>query len=161
MAFCKISLERTSNNLACALQCFFCLFCACFVLLKTGHSNRNLTKKGLKIESFLQKTKKFFAFFFVRSPSKVTNFNNSPMLSPFENFSLDILNSEQKPSVKKTGRPGRSSGNDLKICRSGWVEKILTGFISVLLYVYAFSMFSTMPITAFLVLRVLVKFSQK
>ena len=44
---------------------------------------------------------------------------------------------------------------------TGRVEKILIGFISVLLYVYAFSMFSTMPITAFLVLRVLVKFSQK
>ena len=53
LAFCKISLERTSNNLACALQFFLCLFCARFVLLKTGHLNRNLTKKGLKIESFL------------------------------------------------------------------------------------------------------------
>ena len=53
LAFCKISLERTYNNLACALQCFLCLFCARFALLKIGHSNRNLTKKGLKIESFL------------------------------------------------------------------------------------------------------------
>ena len=50
---CKISLERTFNNLACALQFFLCLFCARFVLLKTGHSNRNLTKNGLKIESCL------------------------------------------------------------------------------------------------------------
>ena len=32
-----------------ALQCFLCLFCARFALLKTGHSNRNLIKKGLKI----------------------------------------------------------------------------------------------------------------
>ena len=69
LAFCKISLERTSNNLACALQFFLCLFCARCVLLKTGHSNRNLTKKGLKIESF----------FFLRPPSKVTNFNTTPM----------------------------------------------------------------------------------
>ena len=53
LAFCKISLERTSNYLACALEFFLCLFCARFVLLKTGHSSRNLTKKGLKIESFL------------------------------------------------------------------------------------------------------------
>ena len=65
LAFYKISLERTSNNLACALQCFLCLFCARFALLKIGHSNRNLTKKGLKIESFLKKkTQRFFAFFF-------------------------------------------------------------------------------------------------
>ena len=27
---------------------------------------------------------------------------------PFENFSLDTLKSEQKLSVKKNGRPGRS-----------------------------------------------------
>ena len=79
LAFRIISLERTSNNLACALQCFLCLFCPRFALLKTGHSNRNLTKKGLKIESFLQKTQKFFCVFFLRPPSKVTNFNTSPM----------------------------------------------------------------------------------
>ena len=76
-----MSLERTSNNLACGFQCFSCLFCARFALLKTGHSNQNLTKKGLKIKSFLQKTLKFFGC---------------------ERFSLDTLNSEQKPSVKKT-----------------------------------------------------------
>ena len=34
-----ISLERTSNNLACALQFFVCLFCARFALLKKGLSN--------------------------------------------------------------------------------------------------------------------------
>ena len=37
---------------------------------------------------------------------EVTNFNTSPMPFLFENFSLDILNIEQKPV--KTGRPGRS-----------------------------------------------------
>ena len=54
LAFHKISLERTSNHLACALQCFLCLFWARFALLNTGLSNRNLTKNGLKIETFLQ-----------------------------------------------------------------------------------------------------------
>ena len=68
LAFCKISLERTSNNLACALQCFFCLFCARFALLKTGHSKRNLNNNGLKIQSFLQKTEKFFFLFFSEIP---------------------------------------------------------------------------------------------
>ena len=45
----------------------------------------------------------------------------------FENFSLDALNSEQKPSAKIIGRPGRSetscellpTGVDFKIYRSG------------------------------------------
>ena len=102
LAFCKISLERTSNNLVCALQCFLCLFWAHFALLKTVLSNRNLTKKGLKIESFLQKTQTFFCVFFLRPSSKVTNFNTPPMpLPPFENFSLNTLNSEEKSSVKK------------------------------------------------------------
>ena len=99
MAFCKISLERTSNNLACALRCFLCLFCARFALLKTGYSNRNLTKKGFKIESFLQKV--FLLFFFSEIPIQSHNVNTSPMPPPFENFSLDTLNSEQKTSVKK------------------------------------------------------------
>ena len=61
---CIISLERASNNLACALQFFLCLFCARFALLKTGLSNQNLTKKGLKIELFLQKNAKNFCVFF-------------------------------------------------------------------------------------------------
>ena len=52
---------------------------------------------------------------------------------PFENFSLDTLNSEQKLSVKKrsTGPirnrlTGRSTGDDFEIYRSGRVEKIPT-----------------------------------
>ena len=133
MALRIISLRRTSNSLACALQCFLYLFCVRFALLKTGLSNRNLTKKGLKIESFLQKTQKFF---FLRPPSKVTNFNTSTM-PPFENFSLDTLNSEQKPSVKNwsTGpvrnwSTGRSTGDDFEIYRSGRVQKILIVSIS-------------------------------
>ena len=34
-----ISLKTMSNNLACALQFFLCLFCTRFALLKTGLSN--------------------------------------------------------------------------------------------------------------------------
>ena len=56
---------------------------------------------------------------------------------PFDNFSLDTLNSEQKLSVKNrlTGpvrnrSTGRSTGDDFEIYRSGRVEKILTGSIS-------------------------------
>ena len=42
---CIISLDRASNTSACALQFVLRLFCARFALLKTGLSNRNLTKK--------------------------------------------------------------------------------------------------------------------
>ena len=34
-----ISVQKTSNNLACAVQLFLWLFCAGFALLKTGLSN--------------------------------------------------------------------------------------------------------------------------
>ena len=46
-------------------------------------------------------------FFFLRLPSGVTNFNTSIHALLFENFSLQTLNSEQEPSVKKTDQPGR------------------------------------------------------
>ena len=100
LAFLQNIIKRTSNNLACTLQCFLCLFCARFALLKTRHLNRNFTKKGLKIESFLQKIAKVFFVFFLRPRPK------SQILTPhpcplFENFSVDTLNSEQKPFVKK------------------------------------------------------------
>ena len=72
-----------------------------FKLLKMGFANQNLTLKCLKIELLLQKTQKFFCVFFLRPPSGVTNFNTSP-IPPFAPLSLDALNSEQKPSVKKT-----------------------------------------------------------
>ena len=51
---------------------------------------------------------------------------------PFKIFSLDTLNTEQKPSVKKIGRPGRSeTGQPAMILKfTGRVEKILTGSIS-------------------------------
>ena len=118
MAFRKISLERMSNNLACALQLFLCLFCARFALLKTGLSKR---KKILKWSHFCKKRKIFCVFFF-ETPSKVTNFNTSPTPPPppppFENFSLDTLNSEEKPSVKNRSTC-RSTGDDFEIYRSG------------------------------------------
>ena len=53
------------------------------------------------------------------------------MPPPFENSSLDTLNSEQKPSVKDWST-GRSTGDDFEIYRLGWVEKIPTGSISAL-----------------------------
>ena len=43
LAFRIVSLEKTSNNLACALQFFLFVFCARFALLKTGFSIQNLT----------------------------------------------------------------------------------------------------------------------
>ena len=52
-----------------------------------------------------------------------------PCPPPFQDFSLDTLNSERKPSVKKRST-GRSTGNDFEIYRSSRVEKILTGSIS-------------------------------
>ena len=128
MAFRKISLERTFNNLVCAFQCFICLFCPRFALLKTGVSNRNLTKKGLTIESFLQKAQKFFEFFFRDPRLKSQILTPHPCPTPFENFSLNTLNSEEKPSVKKpvdrTGRPtGRPAGQPAMILKfTGRVE---------------------------------------
>ena len=95
-----------SKNLARAQQFFLCLFCTPFALRKTGFFNRNLTQKGFKIELFLQKKQKLFAFFF-KTPFRSHNFNTSPMPPPFKNFSLDALNSKQKPSVKN-GQLGRS-----------------------------------------------------
>ena len=51
----------------------------------------------------------------------------------FENFSLNTLNSEEKPSVKK---PVDRAGQPAMILKfTGRVEKILTGSISGLQYV--------------------------
>ena len=55
------------------------------------------------------------------------------MPPPFENFLLDTLNSEQKPSAKKTvDREGQKPvGHPAMILKfTGRVEKILTGSIS-------------------------------
>ena len=62
------------------------------------------------------------------------------MPPPFENFSFDALNSEQKPSIKNRSA-GRSTGVDFEIYQSGRVEKILTGstsgpFVAILLHAY-------------------------
>ena len=132
-----ISLERTSNNLACALHFFLCLICERFALLKTGLLNRNLTKKGLKIELFLQKTQNVFAFFLRPPRPKSQILTPHPCLPLFENFLFDTLSNEQKPSVKNrsTGpvrnrSTGRSTGGDFEIYGQGRLEKILTGSIS-------------------------------
>ena len=67
-------IRKKSNNLACALQCFLCLFCPRLALLKTDLSNRNLSKNGLKIESFLQKAQKFVCVFFSETPVQIYKF---------------------------------------------------------------------------------------
>ena len=75
-----------SHNLASALQLFLCLFCARFALLKTGHSNKNLSQKGLKIELFLQKTQKLFCVFFSETSvqsHKFLHLNHAPILKIF------------------------------------------------------------------------------
>ena len=53
--------------------------------------------------SFFSNTAKKFCPFLSETPSsEVTNLNTKPMDPlPFENFSLDALNSQQKNSVKK------------------------------------------------------------
>ena len=77
-----------------------------FCHVAPGHSNLNLTKKGLKIESFLQKTLKFFCVFFSETPVQSHKFS-SPM-PPFGKIFIRYI----KLSVKKNGRPGRSeTGN--------------------------------------------------
>ena len=107
---------------------FYAYFCARFALLKTGHSNRNLTKKSLKIESFLQKTQKFFCVFFLRPRLKSQILAPHPCLSSFANFSLNTLNSEEKPFVKKSVDRAGQPAMILKF--TDRVEKILTGSIS-------------------------------
>ena len=52
------------------------------LLLKTGLSNRNLNKKSLKIESFLQKKQKFFAFFLLDPHPKSQILPPHPSPSP-------------------------------------------------------------------------------
>ena len=104
-------------------------FCTYFVHVlrcsKRVFQTEILPKKVLKFSYFYKKTPKFLnAKIFLGPPSGVTNFNTSPM-PPFEVFSLDALNSKQKPSVKR-----RSTGVDFEIYRSYRVEKILIGFIS-------------------------------
>ena len=70
-------------------------FCAWFALLKTGLSNRNLNKKGLKIESFLKK-KILICFFFLDPRPKSQILTPHPCPPRFEqkfsiDFSIDTL----------------------------------------------------------------------
>ena len=139
MALRIISSERTFNNLARAHQSFLCLFCARFALLKTRLSNRNSIQKGLKIELFLQKMQKLFCVFFSETPhpeSRILTPHLCP--PPFENFLLDVLNSEPKLSVKKPVDRAGQKLVDWPVNQrwfwilpvgSGRVEKILTGSI--------------------------------
>ena len=138
MAFRKISLKRTSNNLACALQCFSCLFLCTFCAAKNRSFKPKLNqKKVLKLSHFCKKRKNFFAFFFwdPRLKSQILAPYPSP---PFENFSLNILNSEEKPSVKKSVDRAGQKPVDQPVNRqwfwnfTGRVEKILTGSTSVM-----------------------------
>ena len=108
-----------------------------FALLKTGLSNRNLNKKGLKIESFLQKKTKtiFFCFFFwyLRPKSQILTPHPCP---PFWKFFIRYIEQCTKTFCKNTGRPGRLetsrlAGQPAMILKfTGRVEKILTGSIS-------------------------------
>ena len=94
------------------------------------------SKKVSKLSYFCKKRKNCFAFLFWDLRPKSQIFTPHPC-PHFENFSLNTLNNEQKPSAKKrlTGpvknrSTGRSTGDDFEIYRSGRVEKILTGSIS-------------------------------
>ena len=99
-------------------------FYAYFVYFVHVLRNRSLKPKfnlkGLKIELFSQKI-----FFETHVRSHKFYLTHAP---PFENFSLDALNSEQKPSVKKpVDRAGQLA---LTLKFSGRVGKIQTGSIS-------------------------------
>ena len=50
---------------------------------------------------------------------------SSDKVSVNYSLSLDLLNAERKPSIKKTVDRRR-----FEFYRSGWVKKILTGFVS-------------------------------
>ena len=93
-------------------------------------------KRSLNSVVFAKKAK-IFCIFFLRPRLELQILTLCPWPpSPFENFSLDALNSEQKPSVKN-GRPDRSeTGRRAENRRRFWnyrlgrIEKILTGSIS-------------------------------
>ena len=92
--------------------------------------------KVLKLSYFC---KFLFAISFLRPLSKVTNFNTSPMPPHFENFSLDTLKSEQKPSVKKpVDRPvNRRWFWNLPVgSRKSWPVPSLHQYCDVLLYTW-------------------------
>ena len=98
---------------------------------------QKFSQKGLKIELFLQKNAKIVLRFFSGTSVQSHKFLHLTHAPHFENFSLNTLNSEQKPSAKnqltgpvKNRSTGRSTGDDSEIYRSGRVEKILTGSVS-------------------------------
>ena len=111
-----ISLKRTPNNLTWALQFFLCLFRALFMLILFCATQNRCFKPKFNLKRsqnwviFAKKRKKFvFVFFFFWEPCSESQILTPHLCAPpFETFSLDALNREQKPSIKKNGRPGRS-----------------------------------------------------
>ena len=103
---------------------------------KQGIQTETKPKKVLKLSYFCKKRK---SVFFSETPVRSQKFSHLTHAPPFENFSLDTFNSEQKPSVKnrsigpvRNRSTGRSTDDDFEIYRSGRVKKILTGSISAL-----------------------------
>ena len=129
MAFRKISLERTSNNLACAVQCFLCLFLCTFCAAQNRSFKPKLNQKRSQNWIIFAKTQKFFAFFFWGHRLKSQILAPQPC-PPFWKFFIKYIEKWRKTFCEKNGRPGRSTGDNFEIYRSGRVEKILTGSIS-------------------------------
>ena len=108
-----------------------------FCAVQNRSFKQTFSQKGLKIELFLQKTQKLFCVSFSETSVQSHKFLHLTHAPHFENFSLNTLNSEQKPSAKnrltgpvKNRSTGRSTSDEFEIYRSGRVEKILTGSIS-------------------------------
>ena len=83
-------------------------------------------KKVSKLSYFCKKCKNCFAFLFWDLRPKSQIFTPHPCPLYFENFLLNTLNSEQKPSAKnrltgpvKNRSTGQSTGDDFEIYRSG------------------------------------------
>ena len=62
LALCIILSERTSNNLACALQFFLCFFLLVLLCSKQAFQTKIWPKKVLKLSYFWKKRKNVFAF---------------------------------------------------------------------------------------------------
>ena len=123
-----MSLERMFNNLACVLLFCYAYFAHVLRCSKQVFQTKIYPKKVL--------TQKFDCFFFSETPIRSHKFQHLAHGPPFENFSLDALNSEQKTSEKNQSNgpvrnwwTGRSTCADFLIYRLGRVEKILVGSI--------------------------------
>ena len=101
MAFCKISLERTFNNLACALQCYFAYFVHVLRCSKQVIQTETKPKKVLKLSHFCKKRKSFFPFFFRNPRPKSQILTSHPCPPPFWKFYIRYIEQWTKPSVNK------------------------------------------------------------